>query len=634
MKYSQEFIERVQEANNLVDLISQYTQLKPSGNGMMGRCPFPDHPEKTPSFSVSAAKQVYYCFGCHKKGNIFTFLKDFQGLSFLESLHFLAQRAGISIPVDSASENEQGDHVRQRKQEILVVNREATLFFRSTLTALPSDHPVIKYIESRGLQSSTLENFNLGYASSDWEGLVSHILNCGLSLEVAEEARLIRKRREGKSGYYDLFRERLIFPILSPVGEPLAFGGRIILEGEPKYLNSPESPVFHKGKTLYGLYQTAKHIRSEDVVILVEGYMDLISLFQAGIRNVAATMGTALTPDHAKLIRRMTRNVVVLFDGDSAGREASERSLPILLGAGLYAKGLVLPDNMDPDDYVKEFGPEPMKNAVAQAPDLFSLIVNRWLVGYRGEASEKIQWVDKIRPLLASIEDSRLRELYFEEVALKLGVQFHWLNLALNHNRHRDSYTLKLNARGGPENINSFSSKESEALRSTGSESSGLAGDVSADVAPPLLLSLKGIDKAELNLLKLILKSRANFEIGIQEKIEDHVTSKEVQTILARANEVYGQDPNKFDRLTSLLISYVDQPELLFWNEGHPMAEFEAEKEEKLVRDCIKRVRDNFLRNKAKVLAQGLKGSSEISAETLTKIMELQRHRHSMKKIK
>jgi DNA primase len=631
MKYSQEFIEKVQEANNLVDLIGQHTQLKPSGNGMMGRCPFPDHPEKTPSFSVSEVKQVYYCFGCHKKGNIFTFLKDFQGLSFVESLHFLAQRAGIAMPVESAAENDQSDVLRKRKQEILAVNKEATRFFQSNLKDLPDDHPVIKYIETRGLQASAIENFSIGYAGSEWEALVSHLLDSRLNLEVAEEARLIRKRREGKSGYYDLFRERLMFPILSPVGEPLAFGGRIILEGEPKYLNSPESPVFHKGKTLFGLYQTAKYIRSEDTVILVEGYMDLISLFQAGVRNVAATMGTALTPEHAKLIRRMTRNVVVLFDGDSAGREASERSLPILLSAGLYAKGLVLPDNMDPDDYVREFGPEPMKNAVAQAPDLFSLIVDRWLVGYRGEASEKIQWVDKIRPILACVEDSRLRELYFEEVALKLGVQFHWLNLALNHNRSRDGYTLKMNARGGPENVQPQGSGDFGGAGAGPRADSPLAG-AAAEEEPPKILSLKSVDKAELNLLKLVLKSRANFEIGLHEKVEEHVTSKEVQTILTRANEVYGQDPNKFDRLTSLLISYVDQPELLFWNESHSLSDFDSEKEEKLIRDCIKRVRDNFLRNKAKVLAQGLKGSPESSTETLTKIMELQRHRHSMKK--
>ncbi len=330
IKFTPEFIERVAEANNIVDLISQQTQLKSAGGGLMGRCPFPDHKEKTPSFSVSETKQVYHCFGCHKSGNIFSFLRDFQGLSFPEAVEFLADRAGISLPKPTG-ESVEIDKAMQRRKQLLAANKWALIFFREQLKQQASDHPVKKYIQKRGLLPETLETFQMGYAPADWDGLVNFLTSKGISMEIAEEARLVKARTQGKTGYFDLFRDRLIFPILNNQGEPVAFGGRIIESGEPKYLNSPETPVFVKGKILYGLFQTARYIRSEDAVLIVEGYMDLISLYQVGIRNVVATMGTALTPDHGRFLKRLTKNVVVLFDGDSAGQEAAERSLPLLL---------------------------------------------------------------------------------------------------------------------------------------------------------------------------------------------------------------------------------------------------------------------------------------------------------------
>ena len=432
MRFSQEFIERVQESNNVVDIISQYTQLKHTGSGLMGRCPFPDHQEKTASFSVSETKQVYHCFGCHKSGNIFSFLRDYQGLNFPEAVEYLAHRANLTLPsVDAALANEE-DKAKERRKQLLKANKLAANFFNEQMKKASADHSVKKYIEKRGLSAETLEAFQIGYAPKEWDALTLYLQANDISTSVAEEARLLVARKEGKSGHFDMFRDRLMFPILNSMNEVLAFGGRIIDQGEPKYLNSPETPVFIKGRVLYGLHQTARFIRSEDQIIIVEGYMDLVALHQAGIKNVAATLGTALTLDHARIMKRLTQNVLVLFDGDQAGQDAAERSLPLLLQADLYPKGLTLPQGMDPDDYVKTYGAEALKVLMAEAPDLFSMILKSWMAGFKGEPADKIKLIDKVKPILSAIPDYRLKDLYIAELATRAGLSAQWLNQALS----------------------------------------------------------------------------------------------------------------------------------------------------------------------------------------------------------
>lgn len=346
----------------------------------MGRCPFPDHQEKTASFSVSEFKGVYHCFGCKKSGNVTTFLRDFNGMSFPDSIAYLAERNGIPI-TDDAYENNRPDYSNEdkdQKKTLLRANKIAADFFKEMLKRQSTDSQIRQYVLKRKLNPETIEEFQIGYAPNEWEALGQQLNRSSIPVEVAEEAQLVRKRKEGQ-GYFDMFRDRLMFPIHSPTGDVLAFGGRIIEQGEPKYLNSPETPVFHKGKVLYGLAQTAKHIRSDDLVLVVEGYMDLVSIYQAGLKNVVATMGTALTPDHAKLIKRLTNNVVVLFDGDDAGKMAAERSLPILLSQGLFPRGLTLTEAKDPDEFVIKFGTEALKKQIDSAPDLFKVVLKSWM---------------------------------------------------------------------------------------------------------------------------------------------------------------------------------------------------------------------------------------------------------------
>ena len=612
MRFSQEFIEKVSEANNLVDIISQYTQLKSSGSGLMGRCPFPDHQEKTASFSVSEHKQVYHCFGCHKKGNIFTFLQNYNGMSFPEAVEYLAGRANIALPVPEKYDKgtEQRDLVQEKKKALMQANKIAAHFFVDELNKVSADHPVKKYLAKRGLTQEVIQTFDIGYAPNEWEALEKHLASKNVSPAIAEEARLVKPRTQGKSGYYDIFRDRLMFPIFSPLGEPVAFGGRIIEQGEPKYLNSPETPVFIKGKVLYGLSQTARYIRTEDVALIVEGYMDLVSLYQAGIRNVVASMGTALTAEHGKLLKRMTRNVVALFDGDSAGMEAAERSLPILLAAGLYPKGLTLPNEMDPDDYVKAYGAETLKKALDQAPDLFSMILDRWMEGYRGDAPEKVKLADKLKPLFDSVPDARLRQLYLEESSQKMGVTFMWLKSALGA-----APVVRENSPAP-----SFANPTPSPMVSSEQEK----------------ISLKDAPKAEIMLIGVVLKSRANFEVFLQSGIHAHIVNAGVKQILTRAMEVYRQDLSKFDKLTSLLVTYVDQPELLFMNTPESSSgneEFDQEQEAKLLRDCFRRVQENFLREQAKQLAKDMKsGPNADHADKLEQIMNIQRNRISLNK--
>lgn len=619
MKFTPEFIERVAEANNLVDVISQHTQLKPAGGGLMGRCPFPDHPEKTPSFSVSEAKQVYHCFGCHKKGNIYTFLQTFNGMSFPESVEYLADRANMALPRVNEDEATRLDAQTQKKKQLIRVNKLANQYFQENLKHLSADHPVKVYAKKRRLTDEMMETFQIGYAGEEWEGLVQFLESKNVPMALAEEARLVKARSGGKSGYFDIFRERLIFPILSAMGEPIAFGGRIVLQGEPKYLNSPETLVFHKGKILYGLNETAKFIRSEDQAIVVEGYMDLIALYQAGIKNVIATMGTALTQDHGRLLGRITKNVVTLFDGDSAGQEAAERSLPLLLAANVYPKGLLLADNQDPDDFVKTQGAEALKALIAKAPDLYSKILSQWMQGYRGEASEKVQLCNRLQPLFQVIQDPRLKQLYFSETVAKMNVEEGWLRQALSSHVNASPTLQK-------------SFQQSQIV-------SGNQGPISGLELKPRLtedfvdqIQLKGASQAEVLLLGLALKNHANFESILEGGGIEEIPHLGIKQVLQKATEVYRQAPEKFDRLAGLLASFVDRPDWLISNQ----AVDDSSDELRMMQDCLRKVREQKIDIQRKALTMELttqKGtiSSEREAQIMQGLTDLKKEQMSLR---
>lgn len=637
MKFSQEFIDRVVEANNIVDIISQHTELRPGGGGYMGRCPFPDHPEKTPSFSVSSSKQVYHCFGCKKSGGTIRFLQDYSGLTFPQAVEFLAERANIPMPQEESSKDPEEAARAARKRELLKIYTRARDLFMAQLLSAPSDSPVKKYILRRGISAETAETFQIGFATAEWDSLVQDLTRNHLSLPAAEDGKLIRAR-DGKTGYYDFFRDRLMFPVHNFKGEVIAFGGRIIVEGEPKYLNSPEHMLFSKRRTLYGLHQTARYIRADGFAVIVEGYMDLISLHQAGIKNVVASMGTALTQEHAYELKKLTSDVLVLFDGDSAGVLAGEKALPILLGAGLRARGITLPEKMDPDDFVRKNGAEALRELAKNAQDLFFLILQNWMIEFRGTPGEKLQLVDRLAPILSSVPDPRLKELYETELALRLGVDRPWLRKAFAAQKTHATVGGSVTAPVSPSLAQSAPVKNIPDDSEETKEST-----IQIRSAPPFLKQLVALSIENQKLFKQLLDAPWVSEI----------THPGIRQLIERGQRLYRQAPEKFDKLTGLLMSVVDQSEALISpsairkakasfglddsrksevsqsfddSDGPQLLELQQE-DEKLWMDCVRKMRDEFLLTRAKDLQQQLRTNADPQLMVELQQVQLDRRR-------
>lgn len=618
MKFSSEFIDQVLEANNLVDIISNYTSLRPAGHNLMGRCPFPDHPEKTPSFSVSLTKQVYYCFGCQKKGNIFTFLRDMQGLSYTDAVEYLAGRASIALPAyheDKEADQQQRLH-RELCRELIQINRQGAEFFQRQLQALSPQSEVWNYIRSRGLSDQIIEEFQLGWAGDSWTDLVNYFQQRQVPLAKVEQARLIKFGQDQRP--FDLFRKRWMFPILNSLGESIGFGGRVLPgEGEPKYLNSPESPVFHKGKILYALSIAAKYIRAEDEVIVVEGYMDTIALHQAGLKQTVATLGTSLTYDHIRLLKRHTSRVVLLFDGDQAGQNASERTLPLFLEMGLMPKVLVLPGGADPDDFVKSQGSGALRELLNEAPDLYAYILKKWMEGYRGDVSQKLEILGRLSGLLMRVSDSRLRGLCLEEASRRLGMTAQSLEKEIFGN-----------------------TKPSTENKGNSVFSTKAKGAEIAKESPEAEIVLKGAPKLELVTLSLVLKRERFLHLALERGLDQDLVHPGVQQAWHWMKSSYGQNPSQFDRFLSLLSLRVDVPENLmmvgmaenFENEfsAEEIQGRTLEKDEQMLLDVMKKLKVQSLQRKADLLAMKIK--NDPSSQDMQELLLVQKSKRQLLK--
>lgn len=359
MKFSPDFLQKIKGAVSLIEIVGEHVVLKKSGSNYTGLCPF--HSERSPSFSVSETKQLYHCYGCQKGGDLFGFVMEMHGLSFPEAVESLAERARIPIPASERGALQGGAaslEAREKQTRAFRLNRFVAAHFHQNLT---HDSTAQAYLAKRGVSPEMQREFYIGVASTSWDRLTQHLINAKAPLEVASQLGVIRPSPAGKGaggpGYYDLFRGRVIFPILDLRGRVTGFGGRTQGDEKPKYLNSSESSLFQKNKILYGLMQAQKHIREKDEAILVEGYFDVVALHGAGIRNVVATCGTALTPEHLQLLKRLCSRVVVLFDADQAGRSATLRAMELGLAAGWVLHGASLPDGLDPDEMVLQ-GPQ------------------------------------------------------------------------------------------------------------------------------------------------------------------------------------------------------------------------------------------------------------------------------------
>jgi DNA primase len=363
---SDDFIETVRAAGDLVRVVSDYVALKPAGARLKGLCPF--HQEKTPSFSVDPSAQLFYCFGCQTGGDLFKFVMLYEKVGFREAAEMLAHRFGVPVPASRPRDD--------RRERLLDAIRSAEAFFRERLRDPDAGRRGREYVERRGLDPEVVERLGIGYAPDSWDALRNHLQGRRFRIEELAEAGLVLARRDG-SGHYDRFRDRLIFPIRDVSGRTLAFGGRTLGDAEPKYVNSPETPAYTKGSHLYGLDLAREEIRRQGFAIVVEGYLDLAAVVQAGIGNAVASLGTALTAAQAQLLARCTEHVVVSYDGDSAGAAAAVRSLDLLLGRGFRVRVVELPDKADPDDFIRERGAGAFGALVAGAPSYLEFLIDR-----------------------------------------------------------------------------------------------------------------------------------------------------------------------------------------------------------------------------------------------------------------
>lgn len=407
-------IEEIKNRVDIVDLVSEYLTLKKAGRNFTGLCPF--HQEKTPSFSVNRDKQIFYCFGCGEGGNVITFLMKIADKTFPEAIEYLAEKTGVVLPPMSSGKS--GMQKDSLKDGIINLNLKAAQQFSRNL-ASSAGTAARKYLQNRGIAEEIIKQFRLGYVPDTWRSLTDYVEGNGFSMKLAEQAGLVIAGKEGS--FYDRFRGRLIFPIENVFGEIVAFGGRVLEKGEPKYLNSPESPVYTKGKNLYGLNKAKEEIRKRGFALIVEGYFDLISLWNAGICNVVATLGTALTREHIELLRRYTVEVVALFDPDEAGIKALDRSLELFLSTQMRARALILPGGYDPDDYVRKFGKEKMEELISRSQPLSDYYIENVLGGGK-TFEDKRDMIKTAMEFIDKISDKKEKDLFIKRIAEKTGI--------------------------------------------------------------------------------------------------------------------------------------------------------------------------------------------------------------------
>ena len=423
-------ISEIKNTVDIVDIVSETVLLKKTGRNFVGLCPF--HSEKTPSFTVSPEKQIFYCFGCGTGGNAFSFLMKQEGLTFPEAARRLAKRYGIDIPATKLT-SDQRRKINQ-KESLLHLNAQALNFFRGALLDKVAGRRALSYLKHRGFSPDIIDRFKLGYAPKGWDNLLKFLSRKQISPTLAETAGLVIARK-GKSGFYDRFRDRIVFPIFDVNTKIVGFGGRVMDDSEPKYLNSPETPVYHKSRTLYGLNNAREKCRTENLVYIVEGYLDLLALHQSGIENSVATLGTALTVEHIRLLTRYSRRMVLVYDSDEAGIRSAQRCIDTFWKEHVDFRRedvfredkadthiLVLPDGDDPDSYLLKHGPDAFVAAATEAPGIISFLIDRAIDKHGLSTEGKIRIVSELQAPLAAINDSVARSLYIKQLSEQIDI--------------------------------------------------------------------------------------------------------------------------------------------------------------------------------------------------------------------
>ncbi len=414
-RYSEEFIEELKNSVDMVDLVSDYLELKRSGDRYKGLCPF--HSEKTPSFFVNPDNNFYHCFGCGAGGDVINFLMEIENITFNESIKLLADRTGMELP-------DLNEHQRQRYKEresIFALNNLAARFFNYLLLEKEIGKKALDYLKSRGFDEADIEKFQLGYAADEWQMLLTFLKKRDFSIDLIYKAGLISKGKN--NSYYDKFRNRVIFPIFNSRGEVIAFGGRILDDQDdygPKYLNSPETPIFSKKKNLYGLHLAKEKIRKTDSCIIMEGYTDVIKAHKYGFENSIASLGTAFTDEQARLINRYAENAFIAYDSDTAGNMATLRGLDILSEAGIDVKVVELPEGSDPDQLLSSLGSDSFQEYMDNSSSLVDFKIDMIIKDKKlDEPGVRMKVLSSVIELISEIDSELKREIYIERAAQK-----------------------------------------------------------------------------------------------------------------------------------------------------------------------------------------------------------------------
>jgi len=417
MYIPEEKISEILNTSDIVDIVSESVILKKSGRNFFGLCPF--HSEKSPSFSVNADKQIFHCFGCGVGGNALSFIMKYHGISFPEAVRMLARKYNVVLETESM------DPARKKqvlvKESLLRLNKKVMSLYAGVLNETSKGKAARDYLENRGMTRDIIDEFYLGLAHDAWDDVVHFLKKEKVTRQIAVNSGLILPRKQG-NGYYDRFRNRIMFPIFDINMQVAGFGGRVMDDAMPKYMNSPETPVYSKGRILYGLHAAKQYCRREGSVYIVEGYFDFLSLYQHGIKNTVASLGTALTQEHVRILKGYAGRMILVFDSDDAGINAAKRSIQIFMGESVDTRILVLPDKHDPDSFVMKHGKDSFLELAAQAKTIMQFLLGLAMDTHGLSVEGRIRILDEMKQHLALIQDSALRSLYVRELSETLNI--------------------------------------------------------------------------------------------------------------------------------------------------------------------------------------------------------------------
>ena len=556
---SDEIIERVKDSSDIVDIISSYIHLKKAGSNFVGLCPF--HSEKTPSFSVSESKQFFHCFGCGEGGDSITFIMKKENLDFIDAVKFLANKYNIEI-----EEKEVDDEQIEEKKRLYDINIEAARFFYNNLL---KNEKALEYLKNRQIDNKTIKRFGLGYSLDSWDSLFDYLTNKGFKSEEIEKNGLIGSK-SGNNGYYDKFRARIIFPIIDTRSRVIGFGGRVLDDSLPKYLNSKDSIIFNKGNYLYGLNLVNKY-SDKKRILLVEGYMDVISLFASGVNYTVASLGTALSERQAKLLKRYGQEVYICYDSDAAGIKATLRAIDILTKEDVKPRIIQLPKGMDPDDYIKKMGNIEFNMLFTKSLNYVDYKIEISKSKYNLDSIEdKIEFTLEVSRIIKSLESPVEQDVYINKVAENTGISIEAIVEEVKRKRISNNKAT-----------NKFKGQKPK-------------------ISPVRLQIRSGNEKAELDLILLMLEDKDYFEM-INDSIDAEVFSNdEFKKIFEIINNEYKSDTTvDLDNLLDIYSKASGNDEIIDSIRGHSI-NYQAIKIDEIIKDLINTLTLNKLIKKRK----------------------------------